>query len=330
MANRRSRLRRHLDARGPGRWPCPCCGHRTLHEGPGDYDLCPVCFWEDAGDQLRWPMLADGPNGINLIEAQRNFVEMGACHAESLAQVRKPKPGEEREPGWRLIDPALDDFESGPHDPQNLPWPAAEELYWWRTNYFRRPENQRAGPAPRQPPSNAAEQMMARILEVAPETEAIDINMRSRWEEPAPLPFCRELATFVVEAVQRGDTDVALRIVNELNAGLISGDDFAATCVSVGFLEPQFEWSGDADEWPPPEKLGLRSEEMAEFVDSWPPEIKTELHQQVAHQEKVRRKEERLWGPQQPDGSWKVPFRWKLRHPILWWKMRHGGIRIVG
>jgi hypothetical protein len=29
-------------------------------------------------------MLADGPNGISLIEAQRNFVEMGACHAESL------------------------------------------------------------------------------------------------------------------------------------------------------------------------------------------------------------------------------------------------------
>ena len=35
-------------------------------------------------------------------------------------------------------------------------------------------------------------------------------------------------------------------------------------------------------------------------------------------------------GPQQPDGSWKVPFRWKLRHPILWWKMRHEGIRIAG
>lgn len=245
MANWRSRLRRHLDARGPGEWPCPCCGYHTLHDGVGDYDLCPVCFWEDAGDQLRWPTLADGPNGISLIDAQRNFVEIGACHAESLAQVRKPKPGEEREPGWRPIDPAQEDFESGPHDPRNLPWPAAEELYWWRPNYFRRPENQRPGPAPRQTPSNASEQMMARILDVAPETEAIDIDMRSRWEEPAPLPFCTELASFVVEAVQRGDTDVALRIVNELNAGLTSGDGFAATCVSVGFLEPQFEWSDD-------------------------------------------------------------------------------------
>src|SRR4051812_36958492 len=91
MANMRSRLRSRPDARGPGKWPCPCCGYRTLHEGPGDYDLCPVCFWEDASDQLRWPTLADGPNGISLIEAQRNFVEIGACHAESLTQVRRPK-----------------------------------------------------------------------------------------------------------------------------------------------------------------------------------------------------------------------------------------------
>lgn len=330
MANRRSRLQSHLDARGPGQWPCPCCGYRTLHEGPGDYDRCPVCFWEDAGEQLRWPMLADGPNGISLIEAQRNYGEMGASHAESRADVRKPKPGEERDPGWRPIDPALDDFEAGPQDPRNLPWPPADELYWWRPTYFRRPENQRPGPAPRQLPSNEAEKMMARILEVAPETEAVDIDMRSRWEEPAPLAFCTELVPLVVEAVQRGDTDVALRIVNELNAGLTSGDDFAATCVSVGFLEPQFEWSDDADEWPPPERVGFRSEQMAAFVDTWPPEIKAELRRQVAHQEKVRRKEERLWGPQQPDGAWKVTFRWKLRHPILWWKMRRGGTRIAG
>jgi hypothetical protein len=172
--------------------------------------------------------------------------------------------------------------------------------------------------------------MMERILGMAPGTEAIDIDMRSRWEEPAPLAFFAELVPFVVEAVQRGDTDVALRIVTELNAGLTSGDDFAATCVSVGFLEPHFEWSDGAEEWPPQEKLGFRSEEMAEFVDTWPAEIKAELRRQVAYQKKVGRKEEKLWGPQQPDGAWKVSFRWKLRHPILWWKMRHGGIRMAG
>jgi len=268
MANPQRRLRKHLDRRGLGDWPCPCCGHRTLHEGPGDYDLCPVCFWEDAGDQLRWPTLADGPNGISLIEAQRNFAEFGACNAELLAQVRAPRPGEAREAGWRLMDHALDDYESGPDDPQNLPWPAGGELYWWRPDYVRRPENQRPGPAPRQPPSNAAEQMMARILEVVPETEIIDISVRSRWEEPAPLPFCRELAPFVVEVVQRGNSDVALRIVNELNAALIGGDDFSATCVCVGFLEPQYEWSGDDEEWPPSEQVEFHSDEMGDSAGS--------------------------------------------------------------
>jgi Cysteine-rich CPCC len=325
MAKRRSPLQRHLDRRGPGKWPCPCCGYRTLHEGPGDYDLCPVCFWEDAGDQLRWPTLNDGPNGISLIEGQHNFAEIGACHVGHLDQVRTPGRGEEREPDWRLVDPAVDDFESGPNDSRNLPWPSAsEELYWWRPTYFRRPGNQRPGPAPRQPPSDPAEKMMARILEVAPETEAIDIKMRSRWEAPAPLPFCRKLAPFVAEAARQGNTDLALRIINELNAGLTSGDGFAANCVCVGFLEPEFEWSDKADEWPPTEKPGLRSQEMAAFVESWPPEIRAELQRQIAHQEKMQRKQERFRGPQQPGGSWKVPIRWRLRHPLMWRKMRRG------
>jgi len=125
---------------------------------------------------------------------------------------------------------------------------------------------------------------MARILEVVPETETVDIAIRPRWEEAAPLAFCGELALFVVEAVRRGDTGVALRIVDELNAGLTSGDDFAATCVCVGFLEPQYEPSDDDDKQPPVEELGFGSDEMTEFVAAWPSAIKTELRRQVAHQ----------------------------------------------
>jgi hypothetical protein len=319
-----------LDARGPAEWPCPCCGHRTLY-WPGDYDLCPVCFWEDAGDQLRWPTSADGPNGISLIEAQRNFVEFGACDSGAVSKTREPQPGEEREAKWRVIDPELDDFERGPDDPGNLPWPEAyENLYWWRPTYFRRPENKRLGPAPRRAPSNVAEQMMARIIEAAPETGPIDLHIRRQWEEPAVMPFCGELVPFVIDAAKRGDTELALRIVDELNSGLVSGDSHASTCVSIGFLEPQYDWGESGDDWPPIETLGFRSDEMAEFVASWPKEIKAELQRQMAYQEKARRQDERLWGPRQPDGSWKVNYRWKFRHPILWWKMRHGGVRIAG
>ncbi|MFI5753623.1 CPCC family cysteine-rich protein [Streptomyces sp. NPDC051569] len=37
-------------------YPCPCCGHRVLDAMPGSYEICPVCFWEDAtswADQAR-------------------------------------------------------------------------------------------------------------------------------------------------------------------------------------------------------------------------------------------------------------------------------------
>lgn len=328
MANR-SRLSKGMDHRGPGAWPCPCCGYRKLDLPSGSYDLCPVCFWEDDGSQLRWPTSTDGPNGISLIEAQRNFVEIGACDPECVVKVRKPTPGEEREPDWRRIDPELDDFEAGPDDPRNLPWPSkGEDLYWWRPTYFRRLENQRPGPAPRQPPSSEAERMMARIIEAAPGTEAIDIDLRSRWEEPAPLRFCGELGQFVVEAVQRGDTEVALLVVNELNVGLTSGDDWAATCVGVGFFEQDFEWGG-ADEPLPPAKQGFGNDEMSEFVAMWPKEITGELQRQVAHQEKMQRKQDRTWGPQQPDGPCRLSLRWKFRHPILWWTMRHRSFTII-
>ncbi|MFF1900798.1 CPCC family cysteine-rich protein [Streptomyces sp. NPDC058206] len=36
-------------------FPCVCCGHLTLGEPPGSYEICSVCFWEDDRVQLRWP-----------------------------------------------------------------------------------------------------------------------------------------------------------------------------------------------------------------------------------------------------------------------------------
>ena len=30
------------------KYACPCCGFRTLDDRGGD-DICPVCFWEDDG-----------------------------------------------------------------------------------------------------------------------------------------------------------------------------------------------------------------------------------------------------------------------------------------
>lgn len=317
----------YLDARGPGRVPCPCCGYRTLHEGPGDYDVCRICFWEDSGEQLRWPTLADGqPNSDSLLEAQRRFLEFESRQVGQELDGRGPKPGEEREPDWRPLDPDLDDFESGPDDPGNVPHPEdPETLYWWRPTYFRRPENKRTGPAPRRPPASPAEQMMARVLEVAPETAPIDLEVRSQWERPHVGAFCRGLVPFVVKAVMEGDTELALRVVNELNAGLVSGDRYSNTCVSFDFLSPEHDWGENGDDWPPREKLGFRSDELSEFVSLWPKEIKAELRRQTRYQEKEERKHDRLYDPQ-PDGSFRLTWHWKVRHPIIWWKIRRGKV----
>jgi hypothetical protein len=55
--------------------PCPCCDYRTL-SGPGGYDICPVCFWEDDGTSNLDSH--SGPNHRTLREARKNFGEFGA------------------------------------------------------------------------------------------------------------------------------------------------------------------------------------------------------------------------------------------------------------
>ena len=116
-------------------YPCPCCGHLTLSEPPGSYYICLVCFWEDDEAQLRWPTLADGASNISLIDAQRNFVAIGACEERLLRHIRPPASDEPREAGWRPIADH-DNFEvTGTKEadwPENL-----TVLYWWRPTFWR-------------------------------------------------------------------------------------------------------------------------------------------------------------------------------------------------
>ena len=68
------------------RYQCPCCDYYSLSMG-GEYEICNVCFWEDGGLDIDCPDVHSGPNHMTLREGRRNFQELGACDARSLAHV---------------------------------------------------------------------------------------------------------------------------------------------------------------------------------------------------------------------------------------------------
>lgn len=50
------------------KYKCPCCGFYTFDEKPnGNYDICPVCFWEDDPIQLEDNEYEGGANRVSLV-----------------------------------------------------------------------------------------------------------------------------------------------------------------------------------------------------------------------------------------------------------------------
>jgi hypothetical protein len=131
-----------MDDRAPGpRFPCPCCGHLVFDGPPGSYQICPICWWEDDALQLEFATtLGGGANRPTLLEAQRSFLEIGACEASALGHVRTVSPADRRDPTWRPIDPVLDSF-AGWGSPARDRAPVHDDrLYYWRpTSWRRRP-----------------------------------------------------------------------------------------------------------------------------------------------------------------------------------------------
>lgn len=96
-----------------GEYKCLCCGYMTL-DSRAEYDICPVCFWEDdaylaiSNDSItslyyadKLPtegILLDVPSGANhgltLRKARENYLAFGACEKEMLSHVREPRKSE--------------------------------------------------------------------------------------------------------------------------------------------------------------------------------------------------------------------------------------------
>lgn len=69
------------------KYTCPCCGYKTL-EDEHEYDICPICFWEDDLFQFQNVDLL-GANPVSLREVQQNFIKSGACEINMIYITHK-------------------------------------------------------------------------------------------------------------------------------------------------------------------------------------------------------------------------------------------------
>jgi hypothetical protein len=75
---------------------CLCCGFLTL-EHPDAQALCPVCWWQDDGQDDDDADVVRGTvnGGLSLSMARVNFRKLGAAHESYLAHVRQPLASEQ-------------------------------------------------------------------------------------------------------------------------------------------------------------------------------------------------------------------------------------------
>ena len=72
-------------------YKCPCCDFYTFAEPlNGEYNICPVCFWEDDPFAYDDPNEECSCNGVSLNQARKNFAEFSACRADMKQYVRSP------------------------------------------------------------------------------------------------------------------------------------------------------------------------------------------------------------------------------------------------
>ena len=65
---------------------CPCCDYVSLPER-SNYLICPICFWEDDGQDIDDLDRHSGPNHMTLREGRESFSNFGACEERHVKNV---------------------------------------------------------------------------------------------------------------------------------------------------------------------------------------------------------------------------------------------------
>lgn len=83
------------------KYTCACCGFKTLSEGEGSYEICPLCSWQEDGVMNANPDYWGGANGVCLRQAQRNYIAFGASEKRLIGKFI----GElyEKDPLWKPV-----------------------------------------------------------------------------------------------------------------------------------------------------------------------------------------------------------------------------------
>ena len=120
------------------RYTCPCCGYRTFHGWPGSYEICHVCFWEDDPVQILDPWFRGGANRPSLVDAQENYVKLGAMEQRFLKNVRGVLSSDKRDDHWRRV---TESDRQGVRTPAALSDEECRDLnvwYYWKRSAVER------------------------------------------------------------------------------------------------------------------------------------------------------------------------------------------------
>lgn len=89
---------------------CQCCGYKTIEE-KNNYEICPICFWEDDIYQNENQFSNGGANKISLVNAQMNFIKFACCDKQFEKNVRKIYESDEYDNKWKpFVIKALEEF----------------------------------------------------------------------------------------------------------------------------------------------------------------------------------------------------------------------------